>query len=309
MREQELHDRLKRLTGEMPAETHRIFLSAACPGKEAPIMKRKISAGLVFALVLILAAAAAIATGIVYDLNWWYTERTAAVDKNEVQAIMDHLVAEPVQQQSGDSLVAVSVREVSWIPEAGKLVVLLQAAPSDPEHYELHSSYALDPDDSPDEETHAEHWLWRENPDPDAGEHTGHGPVREMMDDSSKRLLLIDGKGDASLGQSDLPGYASVGDVRTSTGEVIYKLEYNEDWMSPEYDQKMKDFGEEYPNMKEYAEQQIAKAQAARAALSKEGISCLLSYRVVEYTEGMDDNELYTGGTAGQVAFSIRAGN
>ena len=65
MTEQELRERLNRMTGEIPAETHRAFLSAACPGKEARIVKRKISAGLVFALVLILVTVAAIAAGIV----------------------------------------------------------------------------------------------------------------------------------------------------------------------------------------------------------------------------------------------------
>ncbi len=51
MTEQELRSRLESLTGEIPAETHRAFLSAASPGKEAKVMKKKISAGLVFALV------------------------------------------------------------------------------------------------------------------------------------------------------------------------------------------------------------------------------------------------------------------
>ena len=35
MTEQELRSRLENLAGEIPAETHRAFLSAASPGKEA----------------------------------------------------------------------------------------------------------------------------------------------------------------------------------------------------------------------------------------------------------------------------------
>ena len=181
MTEQELRERLNRMTGEIPAETHRAFLSAACPGKEARIVKRKISAGLVFALVLILVTVAAIAAGIVYDLKWWYGERTAETDPQFMRKMAENLVAEPEQQQTEDSLVDVKVREVSWMPDEGKLVVSIQATAKDPEHFELHSRLALDvdgaydPDFEPDMydeecEGHAEHWLWRENTDPEADE-------------------------------------------------------------------------------------------------------------------------------------------
>ena len=57
--------------------------------------------------------------------------------------------------------------------------------------------------------------------------------------------------------------------------------------------------------MKEYADGKIAEAQAAREKLA-EGIPCVLQYRIVEYTEGMDDEVLYTGGTTGQVEFAVR---
>ena len=78
--------------------------------------------------------------------------------------------------------------------------------------------------------------------------------------------------------------------------------------MKQDYDRQMEEYIEEYPNMKEYAESQIAKAREARETLNGEGISCMLSYRVVEYIEGMDDTELYAGGTEGQVTFAIRTG-
>ena len=75
MTEQELRERLNRMTGEIPAETHRAFLSAACPGKEATIVKKKISAGLVFALVLILVTVAAIAAGDCYNWDYMHPKR------------------------------------------------------------------------------------------------------------------------------------------------------------------------------------------------------------------------------------------
>lgn len=319
MTEQELRERLNRMTGEIPAETHRAFLSAACPGKEAKIVKKKISAGLVFALVLILVTVAAIAAGIVYDLKWWYGERTAETDPEFMQKMLDNRVTEPEQQQTEDSLVDVTIREVSWMPEEGKLVVCIQAAAKDPERYELHSVYALDvdgaynPDVVPDLydedcEEHAEHWLWRDNRDPESDEPVRHGPIPEMMDDNSKRLLLFEGKELAPLEKPELFGYASMDELRTPEGEVLYLFEYSQDWMSQDYDRKMEEYMEEYPNMKEYAENQIAKARTAREILNGEGISCMLNYRVVEYTEGMDDIVLYTGGTEGQVTFAIRTG-
>ena len=175
MTEQELRSRLENLTGEIPAETHRAFLSAASPGKEAKVMKKKISAGLVFALVLALLAVAAIAAGIGYNLEWWYTERNGVVDAAAFQAMMDHRVENPEQQQAEDSLVNVSIREVSLVPESGTLDVFIQASVKDPEHYELHSAYALDvdgsymgpggdPDPEEDVEDRGVHWLWVSDP-------------------------------------------------------------------------------------------------------------------------------------------------
>ena len=319
MTEQELRSRLENLTGEIPAETHRAFLSAASPGKEAKVMKKKISAGLVFALVLVLLAVAAIAAGIGYNLEWWYTERNGEVDPAAVQAMMDHRVENPEQQQAEDGLVSVSIREISLVPESGTLDVLIQASVKDPEHFELHSRLALDvdgaydPDFEPDMydeecEGHAEHWLWRENTDPEADERFRCGPVPQMMDDSSKRLLLFEGLQLAPLERPELFGYASMDELRTPEGEVLYLFEYSQDWMKQDYDRQMEEYIEEYPNMKEYAESQIAKAREARETLNGEGISCMLSYRVVEYIEGMDDTELYAGGTEGQVTFAIRTG-
>lgn len=59
-------------------------------------------------------------------------------------------------------------------------------------------------------------------------------------------------------------------------------------------------------DMKDYAEERIHAAQAIRAKLKDEIIPCRLTYSVVEYTEGMDDTQLYTGGEQGFVDFVIR---
>ena len=62
MTEQELRTRLNDLTDEIPAETHRAFLSAVSPGKEEIVMKKKISIGLIIAILVSLAAIAFAAT-------------------------------------------------------------------------------------------------------------------------------------------------------------------------------------------------------------------------------------------------------
>ena len=55
MTEQELREKLNRMTGEIPTETHRAFLSAALSGKEEKTVKRKITASLILAVLLGLA--------------------------------------------------------------------------------------------------------------------------------------------------------------------------------------------------------------------------------------------------------------
>ena len=73
MTEQELRTRLNNLTGEIPAETHRAFLSAVSPGKEEVVMKKKISIGLIIAILVSLAAIAFAATELTQkfiSVNW-----------------------------------------------------------------------------------------------------------------------------------------------------------------------------------------------------------------------------------------------
>ena len=43
-----------------------------------------------------------------------------------------------------------------------------------------------------------------------------------------------------------------------------------------------------------------------RERIGKEGITCVLTYRVVEYAEGMNDMDLYTNGGGRSVQFIIR---
>lgn len=316
MTEREFRERLNRLTGESPAETHQAYLSAVLRGKDEVRVKRKISAVPVFAIVLVLLAAAAVAAGVVYDMRWWFGAEPDGDHTAWKQEVMTNRVEEPEQQQAEDSLVNVTVQDVSWAPEAGRLIITFRAVPADPQRYELHSLWALDTDGSymgkdyeppeyadEDAEERNYHMLWRDNRETDE---VSHGPVREMMDDSGKTLLLIEAEGVSLKNGQSLEGYATLDELRTPDGAVVYMLDYHPDWLNASYDEEMKKFVEEYPNMKEYAEQQISEAQAGRETLSGGGMNCVLRYRVAEYTEDMDDIDMYTCGTVGEVEFALR---
>ena len=131
-------------------------------------------------------------------------------------------------------------------------------------------------------------------------------PPFEMMDDNSKRLLLID-RYDITLfdGTINMDVSGSVDMFRTPEGDIVYVEEIDLDWLSEDFDQKMDEYASQYPDMKEYAENRVADAQAIREKLKDGIIPVRLTYSVVEYTEGMDDMELYTGGEHGYVDFII----
>lgn len=326
MTEKELRNRLNRLTGEIPAETHRAYLSAASSGKEKTVMNKKISVGLILALILAALTATGFAAGIVYNQEWWYSNRNSFVKHNQpdtYEAIMRHRVENPEQKQSEDALVNVAIQDVSWAPEAEKLTISFKASLKDPAHYELHSQWALDTDGAyvgeggsttaiDDGEERAVHWLWRDQLGGGSEERgygliPGWGPVADMMDDPGKQLLLIDCKGIHPQG-GELAMSNTMDSFRTPEGDVVFVMECDLDWLNEAYAQRMQAYAGAYPDMKDYAEQQIAAAQAARALIRDGSLPCVLTYTVVRYTEGMADTDLYTGSADGQVEFLIRPG-
>lgn len=304
MTERELRERLNSLAGNgIPAETHRAFLSAVSPGKEKIRMKKKISAGLVFALILALLAVAAVGAGI-YNLDWWYTHRNGDVSENReaYRAVMAHLVENPEQQQSGDGPVNVAIRDVSWAPEASTLIISFSAAVKEPEKYELYSLWSLNEDGADREEQ----WLWRGEPEL---EESRHGPVKEMMDDSSKTALFIELVKYDFMDLKPFIRSSSMDEYRTPEGEVVYVAEFGLEWLNEEYDRGLRDYAEEHPEMKEYNEQKIETAKRLRTEIGETGVPCVLHYRTVAFSEGMDGRELYEGGEEGQVSFVIQTGN
>ena len=53
MTENELQNRLMQLTNVIPEATHQVYTAAALSGKREVVMKKKISAVLVFAIILV----------------------------------------------------------------------------------------------------------------------------------------------------------------------------------------------------------------------------------------------------------------
>lgn len=301
---------------EDPWLTQRVLANAK---GEEPVVK-KVSTTFILAMAILAIAATALAAGIIYNQNWYYNDNNGRVlkENNPVayEAILANMTENPEQSQSDSDLVDVVIQDVSWAPEAEMLTISFRASVKDPAHYELHGMWALDTDGgyigeggsttvTDDSEDRAMHWLWRTF---DTEEYTGprhYGPPTEMMDDGNKKLLLIE-TNEISLFDGTLDVFGSMDMLRTPEGDIVFVEEVSLDWMSEEYDQKMKEYGEQHPDMSDYANARIAAAQAVRAKIADGTIPCRLTYTVVEYTEGMDDQELYTGGEHGKIDFIIR---
>ena len=313
---------------EDPWLTQRVLAQAK---GEEPV-KKKLSASAILVIVLLCLAITAIAAGIIYNQDWWWNNRNSLEKSNKpelYEAVMANMVENPEQTQCEDNQVQVTIQDVSWAPEADIMTISFRATPKSPEHNELHSMWALDTDGSyigeggsitvtDDSEDRAIHWLWRTDIELDGprgyGHIPGYGPVPDMMDDSSKQLLLLDYAGTNIIINSTeienavdmFPLESSMDMFRTTTGDVYFVGKFDLSWLKEEYDQEMQKRAEEAPDMKDYYNQRIAIAQAARERIGEEGITCVLTYRVVEYTEGMNDMDLYTNGGGRSVQFIIR---
>lgn len=306
---------------EAPSLQYRIAREAR---GEEPVAK-KVSTTVIIVLALLALTITAVAAGIIYNQNWYYNNRGSAMRDNQpevYEAVMANMTENPAQSQSASEWVNVAVEEVSWAPEAEKLTVSYKVFPKEPEKFEVHGMLALDEDCcymgdegsadvTEDGEDRAMHWLWRvrEVDDEDEDEERSmygilYGPPAQMMDDGSKRLLLVDRKG-ISLFGGLLDAFSSWDVFRTPDGDLMFIEEIKLDWLSEDYDRIMQEYAEENPDMKDYAEKQAAAAKEARGRLKEGRIPCTLTYSVVEYVEGMDDEKLYSGGEEGTVEFTV----
>ena len=151
-----------------------------------------------------------------------------------------------------------------------------------------------------DEEARSEHWLLTEK---------GFGPVREMMRDGTKELLLFEAD-QVLLGAPDnaveiLGNGSSMDSFVGEDDAVITVLKMELPWLDESYDAQVM----AREDMEEaQKERLVAQAQKAREALSAQTggeMSLCVPYEVFTYVEG-DDEVLYCGGVKGWVSFRIR---
>ena len=260
---------------------------------------------------LIVAAVLALLCGIAYAVimqgqAWYYNNRVTAYQEHEPQkhqAIMDSLQIVTRQEQTEGTPVRVTVQDAAWVPQEKLLTVSLRAVETDPQTQELHPMWNLDPDGSyvgddaealaEDEEARSKHWLLTEK---------GFGPVREMMNDGSKELLLFEADR-VLLGTPDnaveiLGNGSSMDSFVGEDNAVITVLKIELPWQVMARE-----------DMEEaQKERLVAQAQKAREALSAQAdgeLSLCVPYEVFPYVED-DDEALYTGGVKGWVSFRIR---
>ncbi len=297
---------------EDPWLTQRVLANAK---GEEPVVK-KITTSMILVFVLLFIAIAAIAAGIIYNQDWYWNNRNSPERDNNPEvysAVMANMTENPEQYPGEDNLVQIAVQDVSWAQEANVMTFSFKVTPKDPEHYELHSMMNLDEDGvSVDESStikttedgvdRSEHWLWRTDVDLGMSQGYGHipgfGPVADMMDDNSKQLLLVDWEGregTALILDSDedgketvkLPLYGSWDTFRTSEGDVYFWAEYDLDWIR-------RDFEKAYPDRKDEFDKLI----------SRDTLCCELTYKVVEYADGMG-GKLHTSGIPGSAKFMV----
>ena len=291
---------------EDPWLTQRVLANAK---GEEPVVK-KITTSMILVFVLLFIAIAAIAAGIIYNQDWYWNNRNSPERDNNPEvysAVMANMTENPEQQAGDDSFVQIAVQDVSWAPEANVMTFSFKVTPKDPEHYELHSKMNLDVDGASVDESssikttedgvdRSEHWLWRTDVDLGMSQGYGHipgfGPVADMMDDNSKQLLLIDWEGtdmilDSGEETVKLPMYGSLDTYRTSEGDVYFWAEFDLEWLR-------RSFEKAYPDRKDDFDKLI----------TKDTLSCQLTYKVVEYADGMG-GKLHTSGIPGSAEFVI----
>lgn len=269
----------------------------------------------VAATILIIALLGGIACAVVFQgMEWYYNNRFTAYQQHEPEkheAIMSHLQNIQVQEGAEDALVAVEIREASWVPEHQMLVISLAAVARQADRMELHPEWNLDADGSyvgkayldayaDDPEARGEHWLWTRD---------GFGPVSEVMTDPSKQLLLFNAS-DACLGviedELSIMGDQSSTDCYVNeNGEVITVIEARLDWLSPDYDQKQLDLIHEMPDSSDMFLQRIEKARKMREYAAQQNGVLLVSvpYSVTAYSD--DDQQMYDSRYTKHVTFEM----
>ena len=200
--------------------------------EERPVKLFTMRTALVVMLLVVLLGTMAYAV-IDQGLEWYYNNRFSAyqeLEPEKYEAIIQNLKVVGEQDGQEDPLVKAEIREVAWLAEHNTLIISLAAFPADDEKYELHPKWNLDPDGSylgkqaylyPDDpEVREEHWLVTRK---------GFGPVKEMMEDGSKELLLFEASrawlGTMDAGKEIIGDGSSMDAYVNENGEVMTVLE------------------------------------------------------------------------------------
>ena len=308
------NERLTNIFGQPPAAfTSRIDQTLRNLEEEKPVKRLTLRTVLVTVLMMALLGSIAYAV-VTQGMEWYYNNRFTAYQQHEPEkqeAILNHMQTIQVQEGLEDPLVNVEVREASWVPKHQTLVISLAAVPKDAEKVELHPEWNLDPDGSyvgkehlaayaDDPEARGEHWLWTEN---------GYGPVREVMTDPAKQLLLFDSSL-VYLGaiEDDLPimGNNSSTDCYVNeAGEVMTVIEARLDWLSATYDQEQLDWSKDMPQLSGMIQERIRKARIMRehVALQNGTLELSIPYTVTAYSD--DDQQMKASEYMKYVTFHI----
>lgn len=256
--------------------------------KGEPVVKKKISFGIVLIIILAAITVIGLATGVLFGQEWYMKTRngleTAAPEK--YAAIKSHLTVPVDQSNTENNLVDMTVQDVAWVPEQKVMTVSVRATLKNADHYELYPFSNLDTDGSyvgsaaitvqeEEGEDRAEHWLWRNDADSDT--EPRHGLPSEMMDDPDKALLLIESGG---ILLRDPAMLNTLDEMRLSDGSCLFYYEFNLDRFDT------------YTGGNKQDEEILA-------------ITYMMPYRIVAFNESITDDELYMGGENGTFTFTV----
>lgn len=305
---------LDRAFGSTPESFTRRIDQTLLKLEEEPEMKRfTLRTVLITALMIALLGGIACAV-ISQGMEWYYSNRFTAYQQYEPEkheAIMSHIQTVHTQDSLSDPLVNVDVREASWVPEHQMLIISLAAAPKDTQQFELHPKWNLDADGSyvgkenlaayaDDPEARDEHWLVTAK---------GFGPVKEVMDDPSKQLLLFDANqvylGNAEEELEMMGDSSSVDCYVNEAGEVITVIEARLDWLTSDYDQQQLERSKDMPQFSDMIQERIQKAELMRERVTLQNgtLQVSLPYTVTTYSD--DDQQMHDSQYQNNVTFEI----
>lgn len=269
--------------------------------EEGKPVKRLALRTVAIALLIVLLLGSVGYAMITQGLGWYYSNRMELTPQ-KYQVVMNNVQTNLDQQDGNNQYVNVAVKDAAWLPKENALTVLLTATVKDPANIELHPMWNIDADGSyvglnaanlVDEDRN-EHWLWTKK---------GHGPVREMMEDSSKKLILFEAEDIQIVSlegeQTMLPQYifghgTSMDAIVGEDGSTITVLDMHLDYLAEDYEEQLAAIGDDEERAR--MEQKFLNAREVLEKNTDENgmLTLLIPYTVTEYVAD-NDEALYLG--------------